>query len=142
MMFTMSLKRSTVNSIRVVICIFMIISCNEKRPNGKLSLKLPEISFESTEYDFGELAINETEDFSFFFTNSSDVPLVVYDVTTTCGCLVSDWTKEPLVIGDKGFISVKLAPSVLGDFKKVLTVHNNANDVMYLKIRGVIIPES
>jgi Protein of unknown function (DUF1573) len=97
------------------------------------------ISFNSENFDFGQIkegAGSATHKFE--FTNTGSQPLVITNVTTSCGCTSPAWTREPVMPGAKGFVSatydVKGRP---GKFEKTISVSSNADrSMVVLKISG------
>ena len=99
------------------------------------------IIFDKSEHDFGIVSeIGDVIEYEFAFKNAGQTPLVVYRVTTSCGCTVSDWTKEPVAPGKKGFIKITYTPKEhKGDFIKTATVYSNGNPLnINLTIKGTI----
>ncbi|HET8753374.1 MAG TPA: DUF1573 domain-containing protein, partial [Salinimicrobium sp.] len=69
--------------------------------------KFAEITFDETEYDFGTIDRGTNVEHVFTFTNTGDVPLVITDANSTCGCTVPSYTDEPIPPGEKGELLVK-----------------------------------
>lgn len=69
--------------------------------------EFPVMEFEESEYDFGTVEEGEVVEHTFVFTNTGDVPLVVSDAQSTCGCTVPTYTREPIAPGDNGELLVK-----------------------------------
>jgi hypothetical protein len=116
----------------IIFSALLISSLNAQQRNAA-------ISFESENFDFGK--IKETAGAAthkFEFTNTGSQPLVITNVTTSCGCTSPAWTKEPVMPGAKGFVSatydVKGRP---GKFEKTISVSSNAErNLVVLKIAG------
>jgi hypothetical protein len=71
-----------------------------------------------------------------------DKPLVLTNVTTSCGCAVADWTDSPIGAGEKGEISVTFDAQMLGSFKKSVTIYSNADPhLTYLYFTGEVVRE-
>jgi len=103
----------------------------------------PIISFTQKEFDFGtfpESAGLVVHDFQ--FTNTGKVPLILNNVKASCGCTTPEWTKEPVLPGKSGRISVTFNPKNRpGSFSKTIQVNSNADlPVVTLVIKGVVIP--
>ncbi len=69
-----------------------------------------EMAFASTEHDFGRILDTEVLRYGFSFRNTGDVPLLIEEVTGTCGCTSPFWTKEPVAPGESGTIEVTYNP--------------------------------
>ena len=99
----------------------------------------PGIVFNNTVYDFGTLNKGENADCIFYFTNSSQSPLVIVNVKASCGCTSPTWTKEPVAPGKTGQIKVKYNTNITGTFTKTITVHTNLDkNPVLLTIRGEV----
>ncbi|MCB9081602.1 MAG: DUF1573 domain-containing protein [Lewinellaceae bacterium] len=69
--------------------------------------QLARIVFTETLYDFGTVDEGEIIKHVFAFTNTGNVPLVISSATSTCGCTVADWPKEPILPGESSEIVVE-----------------------------------
>jgi hypothetical protein len=103
----------------------------------------PVITFTEKEFDFGTFRESEgviTHDF--LFTNSGKVPLIINEVKASCGCTTPQWTRQPVLPGKTGTISVSFDPKARpGSFNKTIQVHSNADmPLVTLGIHGVVIP--
>ncbi|GHA59999.1 DUF1573 domain-containing protein [Pontibacter akesuensis] len=87
----------------------------------------PAITFEETEYNFGDISQGDVVEHTFNFKNTGTQPLVIERVDVSCGCTTPAWTKEPIMPGKSGFITAKFnSAGKLGQQKKPLTIHSNA----------------
>ena len=105
----------------------------------------PVLSFGEKSYDFGtvkEEVGKITHEFN--FTNTGKAPLVIQQVTASCGCTTPSWTKEPIAPGAKGAITVTYsAAGRPGTFQKIITVTNNsAENPIVLTIKGQVTPKA
>jgi hypothetical protein len=99
--------------------------------------------FQITEHNFG--TIKETDGSvttNFSFVNKGNIPLVITNVVTSCGCTAPMWTREPVLPGMKGTVSATFNPANRpGHFEKEITVNsNNSDGEMLLRISGDVIP--
>jgi len=102
------------------------------------------ISWDSDNHDFGEIQEekgNVTHKFE--FTNTGNAPLIITNVHPSCGCTSSDYTKEPIAPGQKGYVSATFNPSGRpGKFNKTVSVTTNAttpNTIIHFT--GEVIPK-
>ncbi|MBN2683158.1 MAG: DUF1573 domain-containing protein [Bacteroidales bacterium] len=108
-------------------------------------LRQANISFNNESHNFGVL---KEEDgpvtHKFEFTNIGSEPLIISKVNASCGCTATDWTKEPVAPGGKGFVSAKYNPANRpGKFNKTVTVtSNSATPTKVLKIEGDVIAKA
>ena len=70
------------------------------------TVNVAKISFEETEYLFGEVVEGEEVTHVFQFSNTGKVPLLITDARSTCGCTVPTWPKEAIPPGQGGEIRV------------------------------------
>lgn len=83
------------------------------------------VLFHKQQIDGGEIKIDEDYQFHFSYTNTSDQPVIINDVRTTCGCTVPDWAKDPLLPGKTNTLTIKFKPNTLGFHVKKIFVYTN-----------------
>lgn len=100
-----------------------------------------EITFKAEEIDYGKVKAGSDGVRVFEFTNTGKAPLVITNVSSSCGCTVPSWTKEPVAPGEKGKIEVKYDTNRMGPISKTVQVTSNAkqNPVKSLRIKGEVI---
>ncbi|WP_282074593.1 DUF1573 domain-containing protein [Maribacter aquivivus] len=109
-----------------------ILSCNQSNDNTT-------ISFEKTDYDFGEIAADENVSLLFRFSNTGEAPLIIKNITTSCGCTVPEWNKKSIMKDEESEIKVDIHPTGPGIFNSSLTVfYNSDNSPQTLRIKGVV----
>ena len=86
------------------------------------------VSIDRPEKNFGNILLNEKREHVFKLVNTGNKPLVVYDVTTSCGCTKAEYSKEPVRPGDALDLKVIYDAEDKGRFRKNLTVYCNAED--------------
>lgn len=104
----------------------------------------PSVPFDSSVYDFGTIKeIDGKVSHKFHFINGTDTPIVIRKVEASCGCTDVDWSKEPVLPRDSGFVSVIFDPTNRpGNFNKTLIVTSNCRKSRNtVKIKGVVIPK-
>lgn len=114
---------------------FMMAQQNKKQAGNA--------NFVSTVHDFGKVAEEVgTVTCEFKFTNTSEKPLLVLDIRTSCGCTTPSYTKEPVLPGKQGTIKVSYSTTGrVGSFDKKITVFTNEPDNVYtLTIKGEVLP--
>ncbi|MDX1545187.1 MAG: DUF1573 domain-containing protein [Christiangramia sp.] len=86
----------------------------------------PEITFEETEFDFGNIAKGTNVEHVFKFTNTGKAPLVITNASSSCGCTVPTYPKnETIAPGESGEMLVKFNGSGNGQVTKTVTVSAN-----------------
>jgi len=103
----------------------------------------PSITFKTLNHNFGILPEEGGPvNYRFEFTNNGSEPLVLNNVTSSCGCTIPEWSKEPIPPGASGSILVTFNPMGRpGAFRKVITVKSNAREkIVTLYIVGIVKP--
>jgi hypothetical protein len=99
-----------------------------------------QIAINSAVKNFGTVEINSKTAFTFELTNLSEEPMVIWHVTTSCGCTTPTWTKSPVKKGKTGNVKVKYDSSKPGKFEKSIFVYTNFSDnPTILKIEGTVL---
>lgn len=98
--------------------------------NNQTNVIGPKIQFEEKSFDFGEIVEGTYATHIFYFTNVGDKPLLLKEVRPSCGCTASEWTREPVMPGEKGMIKAVFNSNGYGgrEFFKSITVTFNANE--------------
>jgi hypothetical protein len=78
--------------------------------------------FTSETIDFGKIKQSIPAKGTFTVTNISSAPLIIEQANPTCGCTISDYTKEPIAPGKTGVINATYNAANAGHFEKHLTV--------------------
>lgn len=133
--------------INLILFAFVIIlfSCGNSNQSSSSDNSyrdsLPQISFISKHFSFGEIDKNNIVTYDFLFKNIGDNPLLIYKVDVSCGCLSAIYTERPILKDSMGFVRVRVDPNkVEGHFIKNVFVKSNATeDVVLLKVEGTII---
>ena len=82
------------------------------------------------------IPLGKSKDTLFKLVNTGDQPLVIIDVTTTCGCAQTLFDKHPVQPGESLHIKVGVTPENKGLFDETITVKCNTNQLIKLNIRG------
>jgi hypothetical protein len=86
----------------------------------------PEFKFVSEKYDFGKIPLGKPVTTNFAYTNIGEQPLILTEVRPTCGCIIVDYTKTPVLKGQKGIIKITYSAAVVGGFTKATVVTSNS----------------
>ena len=104
----------------------------------------PSMEFTKTEHNFGtikeEMGAVTTQ---FEFTNKGDSHLIIQRVAASCGCTTPSYTREPILPGKDGVITVQYSTVRRpGAFNKTIRVYSNVPDTVYvLTIKGNVTPK-
>lgn len=100
----------------------------------KTTVSLPE-----SEKDFGSIPLNEKREHVFKLVNTGNKPLVIYDVTTSCGCTKVEYNKEPVRPGETMDLKVIYEAEDKGSFRKSLRVYCNVEEsLLKLTVVGTV----
>lgn len=105
-----------------------------------LALSAP-LNFDKTVHDFGQVSQNAGPlTCTFTVTNSSDEPLTIFAVVSSCGCTEVKWTRETISPGGKGSVTATYSndegPTY---FDKTLTVYTSAQKKpVILHLKGIV----
>jgi len=72
---------------------------------------LTNIALSESQFDFGKIKKGEQKEHVYEVTNTGENPLIISQVKPACGCTVPDYTKEPILPGQKGKITLKFDSS-------------------------------
>lgn len=101
------------------------------------------LSFGPAQRDFGTIAeADGPVSYVFKGINTSDRPLVILDVVSSCGCTVPEFSRQPILPGQTAAIKVTYDPANRpGAFSKDLTVYDTERrPVATLTVRGTVMP--
>jgi len=91
-------------------------------------------------HDFGKIKQNKPVTHTFSFTNNGNGPLVISSVQASCGCTVTEYSKDPIAPGSEGFVKATYNAAKAGVFTKTVTVNANTTDAaVQLTIKGEVI---
>ena len=105
---------------------------------------VPIMQFEETVHDFGNMIQGERVVYGFRFVNTGGSDLVITRVSTSCGCTVGDYPKEPIAPGKDGIIEVTFDSKNRKGFqnKSITVLANTEPNSTLLRIKTkVILPE-
>jgi hypothetical protein len=69
------------------------------------------ITFETLHHNFGKIKEGTIAKHAFKFTNTGNHPLLISDVQVGCGCTVPSYSKEPVLSGQTGEVSIEFNSS-------------------------------
>lgn len=116
------MKKIFVLSLLLICCITNIFAQTE---NEK---KQAEIKFDKLIHNFGKFSESDpVVTCSFTYTNIGETPLIINQAVASCGCTVPEYTKQPVMPGQKGEIKITYngAGKFPGHFKKSITIRTN-----------------
>lgn len=134
----------------------VFVSCKEKNATAKINTEnvavaaerdeaakqVPVMEFSKAEHDFGTIDQGTPQETVFTFTNTGNAPLIITDATSSCGCTVPKFTKDPVAPGGTGELLVKFNGSGQNQVTKTITVKaNTAKGSELLRIKAFVTPK-
>ncbi len=102
--------------------------------------KVAKIEFKSDTIDYGTIEKGANGVRVFEFTNTGNAPLIISQVTSSCGCTIPKKPEGPILPGKTGVIEVKYDTNRVNPIRKTITVISNADTpTVALKIKGDVI---
>lgn len=99
--------------------------------------KISKVQVQKLSSDFGKFDWKHEMQTEFALVNTGVNPLVIADVSTSCGCTSVEYNKEPVKPGDELKLIVKYKADEPGHFSKSIKVFCNTKDSpISLKITG------
>jgi len=101
--------------------------------------KVPVIHFKFLEHDYGTIYKKDNGDCTFEFKNTGKADLQLTNVSSSCGCTVPHWPKEPIPPGQTSTIKVSYNTNSVGPINKKVFVDHNAGERVTLSIKGNVV---
>ena len=81
------------------------------------------INFSDRAHDFGTIKeVNGAVSYDFEFVNAGTAPILIKNVESSCGCTSPQWSRQPVLPGQKGFVKATFDPKDRpGFFDKTIT---------------------
>lgn len=87
----------------------------------------PILTLEKNTHDFGDIYQGDVVEHTFKFTNTGNQPLLITNITTSCGCTVPQWPRDPIMPGGKGELKVGFnSAGKINKQTKVLPIISNS----------------
>ncbi|MBW1297091.1 DUF1573 domain-containing protein [Aquimarina litoralis] len=111
--------------------------------NTTTSKAVPMMSFTETEFDFGTVNEGDILTHNFTFTNTGNAPLVIVNAKGSCGCTVSNWSKEPIAPGATSEMLVSFNTNGKPNLQnKQVTITTNTDKGKHiLKVKAMVTPK-
>jgi len=95
---------------------------------------------DSASFDFGSIQEGAVVEHTFRFKNEGEYPLILNNITSSCGCTTPEWPKEP--IGPNATSSIKVrfdSKNKSGPQVKTITVYANTEPAYSeLRLKGIV----
>ncbi len=119
----------------LALCLLLTAACTNRRDaNGQpvgtenaLAGKAAVIEFaEKTPHDFGQITEGDTVEHLYSFKNTGELPLLINNITASCGCTTPDWPRQPVAPGETSTVRVRFnSRNKVGEQRKTVTVYAN-----------------
>ena len=118
-----------------------IVKNNKSALPADKSDKAPVMFFDETIHDFGKVIQGERVLFGFKFINIGGSDLVITRVSSSCGCTIGNYPKQPVAPGKSGIIEVSFdSKNRKGIQSKTVTVlANTVPNSTTLRIKAKVV---
>ncbi|MFN3381638.1 MAG: DUF1573 domain-containing protein [Runella zeae] len=116
--------------ILVSVALFSCGSNQDKTATNNMDDKLPKFEFaeDIKNFDFGTVREGQEVEHRFKFKNVGDFPLIINNVSASCGCTIPQWPREPIGPGEEESILVHFnSKGKEGQQLKTVTIFANTN---------------
>lgn len=111
----------------VISALFATLFVNAQNTPAQSNEPKAEITFKESSHDFGDIVQGSSVTHVFEFKNTGKAPLVISNVSVTCGCTTPQWPREPILPGKKGTITATFnSTGKSGKQNKPITITSNA----------------
>ena len=102
----------------------------------------PIMTFEETTINYGKVTTESSGRRFFKFTNAGNAPLIIEKVKGSCGCVVLDFPKKPIMPNEKASINIVYNVLRVGRISRTVTVTaNTKKPITILKIKGRVLKD-
>ncbi len=112
----------------------LLASCGSNQDKSAVangfSEKLPKMEFEKDAqgFDFGDMTEGQVVEHTFKFKNTGEFPLIINNVTASCGCTIPQWPRDPIGPDESNVIKVRFnSKGKRGPQSKTVTVYANTD---------------
>ncbi|MCH2224870.1 MAG: DUF1573 domain-containing protein [Crocinitomicaceae bacterium] len=113
----------------------------EKERKQKMQASVTMMTFDKLKHDFGDVESGSENTTRFKVTNTGKRPLIIEDVSASCGCTLPEKPEKPIAPGESDDIVVtfKPKPGQKNEIKKTVTVTANTDPaVSQVEIRAFV----
>lgn len=127
----------------LLLCFGIIYFCKtETKTISNKEIARTTVKFERDTLRLGQVVLGKMVPVAFRYTNTGNVPLLIKNVQTTCGCAEPTWEKAPLLPGKTEEIKVEFTGEHEGHFVKTIYVVCNIWKKVYpLVLIGDVVQE-
>lgn len=98
------------------------------------------MEFEETVFEFGKIKEGEVVSHTFKFENTGNHPIILAQVSASCGCTTPTYTTAPVLPGKTGEIAVEFdSAGQIGQQQKIITIASNAeSNITTVQLKGEV----
>ena len=97
------------------------------------------VEWKAITQDLGKIIKDQPIDVKFELTNRNETPLLLKEVKASCGCTGTNYSKEPIMPGDRTVITATYNAKTEGVFHKTVKVITNVSKApLVLKFNGEV----
>lgn len=94
--------------------------------------KATTIHFQDTMVDIGNVKEGKECSIIYYYQNTGNAPLMLFNVSPSCGCTIAEYSHNPLGPGQKDSIIAKFdSKDKLGSYQKNIKVNCNTNQKVH-----------
>jgi hypothetical protein len=98
------------------------------------------MKFKEETHNFGKIEQGKPVTQEFVFTNVGTEPIIISNVSASCGCTTPSYTKDPVLPKQTGTIKATYNAAAMGAFNKSITVFSNAESpTLTLFLKGEVV---
>lgn len=100
-----------------------------------------QIEFAESVFDFGQVKEGEIVEHEYTYTNTGTAPVILSQVSASCGCTTPSYTQTPVLPGKSGEVKVSFdSNGQVGKQQKIVTIVSNAdNRVTTIQLKGEVL---
>lgn len=100
----------------------------------------PIMTFDEAIYEFGVVQEGEKVEHRYTFTNTGKSPLIISNVSASCGCTTPEYSAHPISPGEEGNVTVVFdSNNQVGQQQKIITIVSNAEPTRaILQLKGEV----
>jgi hypothetical protein len=118
----------------LLVCCTLLWSCTEKQEQGSSNVQTgngPVLELlDGNTFDFGTVQEGEVVEHTFKFKNAGSEPLVISNITSSCGCTTPEWPHEPIAPDSISSVQVRFdTKNKVGSQLKSVSIYANTDPV-------------
>ena len=125
--------------------VILVCSCSgneKKKEDSKIAdSKHPTLALlDSSSFDFGTINEGGIVEHTFNFKNEGTYPLIINNITSSCGCTTPEWPRDPVLSNETSSIKVRFdSKNKSGPQAKTITVYANTEPSNFeLRLIGIV----